>query len=221
MVISGEGEVAILGLADGAGSAAASQHGAKTAVDAAIGSIAAALHREGAAALRIASLRDAVATARASVFQAVDDFGHLPLEYASTLLLLIASAECTLGAHIGDGAIVIEDDALRVLSFPEQGEYANATRFLVDDDALAATRFVLHGPARRLALLSDGLQGIALDYASRSAYEPFFAPIFARVEDAGETLEQLNVELAAWLDSDAVNARTHDDKSLVIAVRTR
>jgi serine/threonine protein phosphatase PrpC len=219
-VLEGErGTVAILGLADGAGSAADALYGAKTAVDAAVGSMAAALQREREAALQVETLRDAILAAHNSVFQAADDFGHLPEEYASTLLLAVATPERTLVAHIGDGAIVVEDDALRILSFPDQGEYANATRFITDGDALAATRFVEHRGARRVALLSDGLQALALEYASRSAYEPFFAPIFERIADPSVAVDELNAELSAWLGSAAINARTHDDKSLVVAVR--
>jgi hypothetical protein len=214
-----DGPVVILALADGAGSAAASLHGARTAVTSAMRSMCAAVRRDGRAALVLGTIGQAIADARAGVFQTVDEFGHLPSEYASTLLLAAASPERTVVAHVGDGAIVVEDDALRVLSYPEQGEYANATRFLIDDDALDAARLVEHGGARRIALLSDGLQALALEYDSRSAHAPFFEPIFAHVEATREPPEALALQLAAWLGSGAVNARTDDDKSLVIAVR--
>lgn len=220
IVSAGGDTVALLAVADGAGSAAASRFGAQTAVDAALRALRAAFERDGRAGLCTDWLRDAVADARASVYQAADQYGHVPQEYSCTLLLAVVAPQRTLAAHVGDGAIVVEDDALRVLSFPEQGEYANVTRFLVDSDALDAVRVCDHGPVRRIALLTDGLQALALDYATATAFSPFFDPIFSHVERTNDAREETDAQLAGWLDSPAVNERTDDDKTLLIAVRT-
>jgi hypothetical protein len=104
--------------------------------------------------------------------------------------------------------------------WPQSGEYANCTFFLTDADA--ATR-VQAKRARRvdeLALLTDGLQGLALHFASRAAHGPFFAPMFARLRGVSATRPRsLAGELHAFLDSPAVNQRTDDDKTLVLATR--
>ena len=71
-----------------------------------------------------------------------------------------------------------------------------------------------------MALLTDGLQGLALRFASREAHGPFFEPMFARLRrEARRGLDGLHGELARFLDSPAVNQRTDDDKTLVLATR--
>jgi hypothetical protein len=69
-----------------------------------------------------------------------------------------------------------------------------------------------------VALLTDGLQSLALRFASREAHGPFFEPMFERLRGPEQPSES---ELAAFLGSGPVNARTDDDKTLVLATRLR
>jgi Protein phosphatase 2C len=213
-----DGCVVLLAVADGAGAAAASAFGARTAVLAALDSLDNAVRRRGRAALAEDAMRDAVAAAAVRVLQAADQFGQAADDYASTLALVAATGDATLVAHVGDGAVVAQDDVLQVLSFPAHREYANATTFLVDADWRGELRTGTFGPMRRLAVMTDGLQALALDYKSESAFVPFFEPLFAHIESAADA-SALDEELAGWLASPAVNERTSDDKTLVIAVR--
>src|SRR5690348_164905 len=73
VLVRGEHEVLLVGMADGAGSAAASYHGAATAVKAALRTLRATLQRS-SKPLSKQHLEEAVADARASVFQAADEF---------------------------------------------------------------------------------------------------------------------------------------------------
>jgi hypothetical protein len=59
---------------------------------------------------------------------------------------------------------------------------------------------------------------LALSYASKSAHQPFFARMFAALRKVGDR-EDLVVPLRQFLDSPAVNDRTDDDKTLVLATR--
>ena len=71
-----------------------------------------------------------------------------------------------------------------------------------------------------MALLTDGLQGLALRFDTREAHGPFFEPMFARLRAEGEgEPESLREELRAFLGSAPVNQRTDDDKTLVLATR--
>jgi Protein phosphatase 2C len=228
-----DGEWLVVALADGAGSANASFHGAKTAVDSAIEHLTAALSEStllgnGDAAADELDVRDAIgvsvlagcfAAARERVLALAAESGHDPREYSSTLLVVVAAPDATLAGQIGDGAIVVDDGELRAVTWPQQGEYANTTHFLVQDDALDHLVTAETGPARRIAAFSDGLQNLALQYETKSPYEPFFAPFFAYLETAPKTDAEVEDELRAYLDSPSVNARTDDDKSLVLAVR--
>lgn len=71
-----------------------------------------------------------------------------------------------------------------------------------------------------MALFSDGLQGLAVNFAERAPHDGFFRPLFSavRAEPPGHSRE-LSDRLQRFLDSPRVNARTDDDKTLVLATR--
>lgn len=214
------GEVVVIAVADGAGSAAYSDVGALTAVAAATDFVRMHILNDDGAEIAadhllpiIGHVRDALAAEAGSRDQPLTEF-------ASTLLLLVLYADRTLAAHIGDGAIVIDDGSLRVLSWPEQGEYANTTVFLTMDEALESARFYEAGPVHRFALFSDGLQSLALSYATRSAFAPFIEPMLKPLAACDRDTTSLEAALVAYLATDAINERTDDDKTLVLGVRT-
>jgi hypothetical protein len=212
-----DGDALVIALADGAGSAAASFHGAKTAVESAIAYLTAMLGEHDT--LSLDDIAQCFAVVRDRVLEVAAEYEHDPREYSSTLLVAVAMPDATIVGQIGDGAIVVDDGLLRAATWPQQGEYANVTHFLVQDDALEQLVTAEVGPAQRIAIFSDGLQNLALQYETRTPYEPFFTPFFAYLEAASKPDAEVEEELCAYLDSPAVNARTDDDKSLVLAVR--
>lgn len=144
----------------------------------------------------------------------------VPLQqYATTLLVALATPEFVAAAQIGDGAVVMQgsEGTLEVLTVPEHGEYLNETTFVTATDYLErAQHAVRQQPGvRALALLSDGLQMLALDLERNEAFRPFFEPLLAFAAKP----EATEAELAAFLDSDRICERTDDDKTLVLAVR--
>jgi hypothetical protein len=143
-----------------------------------------------------------------------------PRELASTALLAIVGPEEAIFAQIGDGAIVIgHGEDYQVVFWPEPGEYVNTTDFLTDEALATLIRFRrVQATIRELAVLTDGLQRLALDLASRTAYAGFFRPIFRRLQTMADS-ESLTDSFRAFLDSDRVNQRTDDDKTLVVALR--
>jgi hypothetical protein len=211
------GEVLLAALADGAGSAVSSHHGARTAVEAALAALRALV--EAGYDVGEAEALEALRAARERVLDVAAEYEHAARDYASTLLLAVAAPEGGVALQIGDGAIVVDDGALRAATWPAQGEYANSTHFLIEADALEHVQCAALGTVRRLALFSDGLQALALHYESRAAHEPFFAPFFAYLETSEKAEAEIEAELRAFLESGSVNARTDDDKSLVLAVR--
>jgi hypothetical protein len=211
------GDALVIAVSDGAGSAKASFHGARTAVEAAIAHLTDAL--AGGGAPDVAAMEACFAAARERVLAVAAEYEHEAREYASTLLVVVATSSATTVGQIGDGAIVVDDGELRAATWPQQGEYANTTHFLVDGDALERLVTAACGPARCVAVFSDGLQNLALRYDTRTPYEPFFAPFFAYLASATKPDAEVEDELRAYLDSPALNARTDDDKSLVLAVR--
>ena len=114
-------------------------------------------------------------------------YEHDAREYSSTLLVAVATPHATIVGQIGDGAIVVDDGLLRAATWPQQGEYANVTHFLVQDDAMDQLVTAEAGPAQRIAVFSDGLQNLALQYETKTPYEPFFTPFFDVSGDRVET----------------------------------
>ena len=215
-------EILIATVADGAGSASRSEVGSGIACAALITSMTETLRDRGVADVDrsvVASwLRDAVAEIGA---RAAHD-ALVPRDFACTILGCAIGSAAAVFFQIGDGAIVIDDGGgLRPVFWPDSGEYANMTRFLTDGDFDDHLMFrAVEGGIDEVALFSDGLQRLALVFAERAAHAPFFEPMLQRLraEPAGAA-EPLLFPLLRFLASDAVNARTDDDKSLVLATR--
>jgi len=142
---------------------------------------------------------------------------------ACTLLGVVASRFRTICFQIGDGAIVLRtvSEPLHVVFWPQSGEYANMTRFLTDVTALHSLDvYVADEEVFDVALFTDGLQRLALQFSTKSVHLPFFAPMFDQLahEPAGRSAA-LEQQLLSFLDSMAVNERTDDDKTLILATR--
>lgn len=140
-------------------------------------------------------------------------------DLACTALVAIVGPTTAIFAQIGDGGIVVGDGQFtRIVFWPETTGYANETDFLTDEQFATTLRFeIMTTPISEFALFSDGLQRLALDFASKVPHPPFFRPLFAGFRNAADTL--LLVEpFRAFLDSPAVNDRTDDDKTLVLAI---
>ena len=165
-------------------------------------------------------LRGAFTVARLAVQSAAHRLGRPVSDLSTTLLLVVATPWQTVAGQGGDGAIVarLGDDRLTALTRPPPTEHPNETTFLTSDEADAALQFDLCGhPADDLALLSDGLQMLALKMPQGAPHAPFFAPLFrfAAAAEPARTEEQLR----AFLQSPGVAERTDDDVTLLLAVR--
>lgn len=146
-------------------------------------------------------------------------------DFACTLLGLVAGHTYAACLQIGDGVIVVadsEEHAYGHVFWPDRGEYANTTHFVTQDDASEHLQFEsVRREIVEAALLSDGLQSIALNYKQHTAHEPFFRGLFAPLRDVREgRSHELSQSLATFLSSPRVNEKTDDDKTLVLACRT-
>jgi hypothetical protein len=133
-------------------------------------------------------------------------------------LILIACKEFIVTAHVGDGAVVLasDPDQLITLSAPTNGTYANETDLLGGSGCIDATVTTLAlAPPCRVALLSDGIQRLALATPGLMPHPGLFKPLFAFLEKNDESETQ--TALTALLQSDLVAARSDDDLTLVLA----
>jgi hypothetical protein len=147
-------------------------------------------------------------------------------DFACTLVAAIIGEQSAVFAQIGDGAIVVpspeEPDEYCYVFWPQKGEYANETYFATDPEAHTKIQYD-HIPRRidEVALLTDGIQNLALHYQTQSAHSPFFRPVFAWLRPASEDYkDKFTASLAAYLASEKINQATDDDKTLILATRT-
>ncbi len=146
-----------------------------------------------------------------------------PGEFASTVVAAVVGEEESVFLHLGDGSIVASrraKDEYRCVSWPQQGEYVNSTHFVTDIDALDKIALSYDGPIDELAIFSDGIQHMVLEYENQLAHAPFFISVFSWLQVAHETAPQsASHSLGEYLNSSKVNDRTDDDKSLILATR--
>ncbi len=211
-----------MAVADGAGSALRSREGAEQACHTLLAECAASLSQATAADWNPALAESWLHTVQAALTQRAEAAGAPVREFACTLLGAVIAANQALFLQIGDGVIVMgTGDGYRPVFWPQGGEYPNETFFVTD--ATAASRLdcvLLTESITEVALLTDGLQPLALHYQTRQAHQPFFRPLFQCLRDYPETgcPHALTAALAQFLDSPAINQRTHDDKTLILAL---
>jgi hypothetical protein len=209
-------------VADGAGTAGLAHIGAEIAV-ATVSSVAQLGVRAGRDDYQDI-LREGAALARERLLEAARERKAEPRDLACTLLAVIVAPIGGGALQIGDGVIVIAEQpmAWRWVFWPQKGEYANSTFFLSDEKALAQAEVAsLPDEVQDVALMSDGLEPLALQFAARIAHEPFFRTVLSplhAVTAHGES-PQLSSGLSTLLASPGVRTRTDDDATLVIATR--
>ncbi|ULH17300.1 protein phosphatase 2C domain-containing protein (plasmid) [Deinococcus sp. KNUC1210] len=210
--------VLLLTASDGAGSAAHSAEGAQLVCAALLDELE-RLTRHDGFALEGLDAHALLAGLRAALERQATEQGYLLRDLACTLLAGVVVPGAAWFMQVGDGAIVMQDESdLRLHVWPDSGEYANQTYFVTDVPQGHVHEAVYSGDWRRVALLTDGLQGLALSNAGRAPHAPFFEPVFRTLELAQDGWpEYLGSGLKQFLDSPAVNARTSDDKTLLLA----
>jgi hypothetical protein len=207
-------------VADGAGSALKGGQGAESAIQAAT-EFANKSYCENAELILNEDWALACAQSiRAKIYEEAETNSLKARDYACTFLGVLGTPSQTLLMQVGDGAIVVDfDEKLEVPIKPMVGEYANMTHFITDENAIDTLEVKVFAKlANRVAVFSDGIQRLALNMATNEAHVPFFTSFFNILEKA--TLEQedlLHKQLKEFLISPAVNERTDDDKTLVLA----
>ncbi|MBV8885543.1 MAG: protein phosphatase 2C domain-containing protein [Chroococcidiopsidaceae cyanobacterium CP_BM_RX_35] len=216
------GGILVAAVADGAGSAALGKVGAIVAAQTAVETICSnqvtlqsSEDEEGWQLL----LTDALVAAKTAVEAEAVACNATIRDLSTTLIVTIAAPNLVAAAQIGDGVAVLGDRQgnLIALTTPKRGEYANETTFLVSPHALDTAQVTLwRGAAANIAVLSDGLQMLALEMNEGTPHAPFFSPLFhflADVTNEAEAKEQI----VALLRSERIAKLTDDDLTLLLA----
>lgn len=216
------GDTLIVAVADGAGSAEFGGEGAEAAVSGAVAHLTRCVGSGCDWAVEIAV---AASAARTAVEAEAEREGQALRRYASTLLLAVADSASGAALQLGDGVIVVrrsDDEAWTWVTWPQKGEYANTTRFLTEPDVETVWEIAALAPdVIEFALMSDGLEALALNFAERAAHDSFFEGLLAPLRKSpvqGQD-QRLSTTLTEFLASPRVADRADDDLSLVIASR--
>lgn len=216
------GGTLVLAVADGAGSAKWADHGAETAVTSAIAAAVAKLGglNSGNDAAWDEAIRAIFREARHALVCQAEERDIRLNDLATTLLVAIASWNRVAAGQIGDGAVVVHwaDGTFASLTRPVETEYLNETTFLTMEEDRQQLQVVIQtGDLKGLALLTDGLEMLALKMPQATPHLPFFEPLF-RFLAAAADLDRAEEQLRAFLQSPRITQRADDDLTLVLAV---
>jgi len=141
-------------------------------------------------------------------------------DFACTLVGCITSQDGGCFFHIGDGfAVHLRDTGESVLSQPENGEYADETYFVTDDDwkdHLRVTPIRAINRGCLIGLMSDGTSPFAINRMRTGFYRPFIDPVMTYLSNASEPIG--NQALKNVLENEKTFAITADDKTLLLAL---
>ena len=139
-------------------------------------------------------------------------------DFSCTLLVVVATPKWLAAMQIGDGFIVIRqpDSEYKLLFQPIKGEYANQTTFITASNVLEVMQVkVLPGPQQFIFASTDGLERLALEIKKESKpHPPFFDNFRDAIQIRFETEEKSSTQ--EWLQSEKVNERTDDDKTILL-----
>jgi hypothetical protein len=141
-------------------------------------------------------------------------------DFSCTLVGCVCSAGGGFFFHIGDGfAIHQSAEGVSAVSRPENGEFADETYFVTDENWQEHLRFTPLPAMQRgsvIGLLSDGTAPFAVNRTRDAFSRPFIDPIMTFLNAATET--NGNVALRNLLESRRASEISSDDKTLLLAV---
>ena len=170
--------------------------------------------------------RDAIMRARTEVEHYGQQHGVPTRKLASTLIVAFACDSLITAAQVGDGAVIafdIDSGAATTLCEAHSGEYANETTFITSCSEPHEIAYVGHASGDdydALALITDGLQNLALKMPEREAFVGFWNPMLNDLAHTDEP-EAVPERLHAFISGERVQSRTTDDVTIAIAARSR
>ena len=225
------GGTLLAAVADGLGSVALADVGARRAAEVAVAAmrtaIGAPLRRPRRAAKRPAISAHVIRAAFTAARWALEVEARarrVPLSALATTLLavVVAPGGTASVGQLGDGVIVTgaRDGTLRRPVAPADTGAANVVTPLTHPDALSAVRVATLVDVDAVVVCTDGLELFVADGLAGTPYEPFLGPAL-RFAAASEDPACASGQLAEWLTSSHSPAGTDDDCTLLLAVRRR
>lgn len=153
-----------------------------------------------------------------------ENMGCDEIEYSCTLMCAVVGCKNAVFFQIGDGAMVIQkkgEIGYAPVFWPGKGEYENSTHFAVLPESVKHLKYGLAGgTVCDIAIFTDSLERLALNLRDRCAFQPFFKPLFDEIKTKFKAYDNSLFEsITSFLNSQRINKRTDDDKTLIIASR--
>lgn len=219
--------VLIAAVSDGAGSKPRSGEGASIATREAVLSVKKRLS-SGIRGHLMKTVRSAAEDALEVIEARASEEGMQPGEFASTLIMVIATNRWAAGFQIGDGTSIIkfgnsnpdgsENRSYSVLTQPQRGQYANWTYFLTSEGRIdKAEESEIIGDLEGIIMVTDGLQGHALDH--EKPRDTFLNSLYSYVQNqkSDEFESKAHVGIEDLLKNKRVTKYTSDDTTVLVA----
>lgn len=216
-----DSETMVACVADGAGSAKHSDIGSALACESIADSATLYFESHGSfAALRFNDVLGWCEQVREKIQLAAQSEGCQTRDLATTLCAAIISPAGSFFFQIGDGAITVGNNGIYgVVFWPQSGEYANVTNFITSDQFKNHLEFqATTSQVSDVALFTDGIERLALNFENQTPHMPFFQPLFHAVRQSDNNTSLEN-DLGHFLQSDSVKDRSDDDKTLILATQ--
>jgi hypothetical protein len=212
--------VFVAAVSDGAGTAKYSAEGSKHTADTFVSHFSKLTPAELQATDKDA-MRAWVGKCRSELGKLAAAAGHEARAYSCTLLGAIVWDEGSIFIQVGDGAIVVgtaDEEDYNVVFWPQHGEYANSTYFVTQDIATEIMDFEKRTASiLAIAMFTDGIEHLVLDFSSQKAFSPAFRPIFRWLStQCGANSDEV---IDRYLRSNSIQSRTDDDTTLLMAHR--
>ena len=144
-------------------------------------------------------------------------------DLACTLLVFVATPDWVAAMQIGDGFIVMrsKESEYQLLFQPDKGEFANETTFITSKNALEDMQVkVIPKKQMFICASSDGLEKVAIRLSDWQPFSPFFKPLEEYLHEPVNP-EDEDKYLMEFLNSERLNSRTDDDKTLLLCLFDR
>ncbi|AVH72499.1 PP2C family serine/threonine-protein phosphatase [Nostoc sp. 'Lobaria pulmonaria (5183) cyanobiont'] len=151
-----------------------------------------------------------------------DDEDYSINDLACTLLVFLATPDWVAAMQIGDGFIVVrsQDSEYQLLFQPDKGEFANETTFITSTNALKEMQVeVIPEKQEFICASTDGLEKVAIRLSDWQPFSPFFKPLEEYLHESVNPKE--DKYLTEFLNSERLNSRTDDDKTLLLCLFNR
>ncbi len=221
-----DGECVFLGVVcDGAGSASQSKRGSYLVSQSVASNVRHYFHRGGKfSSLDRAVLESWLSTAQDGLIRKAAEIECTIKDLYTTVTIALIGKQATHIAQIGDGACaVLLGGKWQVPIWPMNGHYANETYFLHRFPKTRWEHVRLDGRVEALAMFTDGPAELLLEHKVKTPFVPFLEQVIPHLlSDPGTgRSRKVSNEIGAFLDSSRVCDVSSDDKTLILAGRTK